>query len=88
MSPEQISRREDLRQLAEDGYEVRVQAGHVIVERVPYVTGERTVKYGRLVCPLSADGPPPAGANRAAAWYRQAKENEVRRDGRREVGVR
>ena len=59
MSREQISRREDLRQLAEDGYEVRVRAGHVIVERVPYVTGERTVKYGRLVCPLSVDGPPP-----------------------------
>ena len=59
MSPEQINPREDLRQLAEEGYEVRVQAGHVIVERVPYVTGERLVKYGRLVCPLSADGPPP-----------------------------
>ena len=59
MSLEQISRRQDLRQLAEDGYEVRVQTGHVVVERVPYVTGDRTVKYGRLVCPLSADGPPP-----------------------------
>lgn len=59
MSLEQISRRGDLRQLADEGYEVRVLAGHVIVERVPYVTAERTVKFGRLVCPLSADGPPP-----------------------------
>ena len=59
MSQEQISRRDDLRRLAEDGYEVEVRAGHVIVHRVPYVTSERTVKYGRLVCPLSADGPPP-----------------------------
>ena len=59
MSQEPINRREDLRRLADDGYEVEVRAGHVVVHRVPYVTGERTVKYGRLVCALSADGPPP-----------------------------
>ena len=59
MSQEQTSRREDLRRLAHDGYEVEVRAGHVVVNRVPYVTDQRTVQYGRLVCPLSATGPPP-----------------------------
>lgn len=59
MSPELISRREDLRRLVEDGYEVEGRAGHLILHRVPYVTAERTIKYGRLICPLSADGPPP-----------------------------
>ena len=59
MSLEPISRRKDLQRLADDGYEVEVSAGHLIVHRVPYVNGERAVKYGRLVCALSADGPPP-----------------------------
>ena len=59
MSQELISRRDDLRRLVDDGYEIQIRAGHVIVERVPYVTSQRAVNYGRLVCPLSVDGPPP-----------------------------
>ena len=58
MSQEQISRRDDLRRLVDDGYEVEIRAGHVIAARVPYVTSRCIVKYGRLMCPLSADGPP------------------------------
>ena len=59
MSQEQINRRDDLRRLVDDGYEVEIRAGHVIAARVPYVTSRCIVKYGRLVCPLSVDGPPP-----------------------------
>ena len=58
MSQEQISRREDLKRLVEDGYEIEVRSGHLVLHRVPYVTSERTVKYGQLVCPLTVDGPP------------------------------
>ena len=59
MSPEQISRREDLRRLVEEGYELEVRSGYLVLHRVPYVTSERTVKYGQLVCPLTETGPPP-----------------------------
>ena len=59
MSPELISRREDLKQLVEEGYELEVRSGHLVLHRVPYVTSERTVKYGQLVCPLTETGPPP-----------------------------
>ena len=63
MSRELISRRADLKRLVEEGYELEVRSGHLILHRVPYVTSERTVKYGQLVCPLGGDGaetgPPP-----------------------------
>ena len=60
MSQELISRREDLKRLVEDGYETEVRSGYVVLHRVPYVTSERTVKYGQLVCPFdgSDTGPP------------------------------
>ena len=56
MSQELISHRQDLKRLAEDGYEIEVRSGHLVLHRVPYVTSERTVKYGQLVCPLTVDG--------------------------------
>ena len=59
MSREQISRREDLQRLVEEGYELEVRSGYLVLHRVPYVTSGRTVKYGQLVCPLVEAGPPP-----------------------------
>ena len=56
MSQELISRREDLKRLVAEGYEIEVRSGHLVLHRVPYVTSERTVKYGQLVCPLTVDG--------------------------------
>ena len=59
MSLELISRREDLKRLVDEGYELEVRSGYLVLHRVPYVTSERTVKYGQLVCPLTETGPPP-----------------------------
>ena len=61
MSQELISRRDDLRRLVEEGYEIEVRSGHLVLHRVPYVTNERTVKYGQLLCPFDGPetGPPP-----------------------------
>lgn len=58
MSPEPISHREDLKRLVEDGYELEVRSGYLVLHRVLYVTSDRTVKYGQLVCPLTETGPP------------------------------
>ena len=59
MSPELISRRDDLQRLVAEGYKLEIRSGYLILHRVPYVTAERIVQYGQLVCPISEEGPPP-----------------------------
>ena len=59
MSPELISRREDLQRLVADGYKLEIRSGYLVLHRVPYVTAERVVQYGQLVCPIAEEGPPP-----------------------------
>ena len=56
MSQELISHSEDLKRLVDEGYEIEIRAGHLILHRVPYVTSERAVKYGQLVCTLAVNG--------------------------------
>ena len=56
MSQELISHSEDLTRLVDEGYEVEIRAGYLILHRVPYVTSERVVKYGQLVCSLNVNG--------------------------------
>jgi molybdopterin/thiamine biosynthesis adenylyltransferase len=56
MSGRLISRNEDLRRLAEEGYELEVRDGCLFVHHVPYVTSAAEVAYGALVCPLSLAG--------------------------------
>lgn len=56
MSHELINHSKDLQRLVEEGYEIEIRSGHLILHRVPYVTGERVVKYGQLVCPLTING--------------------------------
>jgi hypothetical protein len=52
MSPALISRNPDLQRLRDDGYNIAVQAAHVVMRDVPYVTPARVVKRGTLVSPL------------------------------------
>lgn len=56
MSPQLISRNVDLLRLQEDGYEVTVIAGHLVVRNVPYVTQKRVVARGVLVSTLTLLG--------------------------------
>ena len=56
MSQELISHSEDLTRLIDEGYEIEIRAGYLILHRVPYVTSERAVKYGQLVCSLAVNG--------------------------------
>lgn len=51
-----FARSPDLQRLLNEGYEVDVRAGHLVVDHVPYVTPEREVAYGTLVAPLTIDG--------------------------------
>ncbi|WP_445189097.1 ThiF family adenylyltransferase [Pseudonocardia sp. Cha107L01] len=55
MSRRPLSRSADLLRLREEGYDLDIQAGHLLV-RVPYATAERTVAYGTLVSSLALAG--------------------------------
>lgn len=53
MSRRLISRSPDLRQLREDGYDLEIRAGYLLVHHVPYVTASKEVAYGTLVSELN-----------------------------------
>lgn len=56
MSTAPLARSADLGRLLDDGYDVVVQQGHLIVRHIPYVTTERTIAYGFLTYPVTVSG--------------------------------
>ena len=56
MSHSLINRSADLKRLDDEGYEVEVRSGHLLLNHVPYVTEARAIKYGTLVSELSLAG--------------------------------
>ena len=57
MSPLPISRSRDLQRLVDEGYEIEVREGHLLLHEVPYLDGQGRVCRGTLISPLelSAD---------------------------------
>ena len=56
MLPSLIGHSPDLKRLVEDGYEMDVRSGHLLLHHVPYVSSDRKVKFGILVSELSLAG--------------------------------
>lgn len=56
MSLALVARSDDLRRLQDEGYEVNVEHGHLIVTHVPYLNAQREVRLGTLVSKLSLAG--------------------------------
>lgn len=56
MSSALISRSPDLSRLQNEGYEIAVVGAHLVVHHVPYVTSNRSVDFGALVCDLTLAG--------------------------------
>src|ERR1700722_2824632 len=52
MSQKLISLNPDLKKLRDEGYEIEIKKGHLLVHHVPYVTSGRAVAFGVLVTPL------------------------------------
>lgn len=52
MLPQLISHNDDLKRLFDDGYELSIVGGQLVVSNVPYVAADRTVKRGALVSEL------------------------------------
>ena len=56
MSHRLIDLNDDLRRLRDDGYNVDIDSGHLIVRDVPYVTSAREIRRGVLVTSLDLNG--------------------------------
>jgi hypothetical protein len=56
LSQKLIDRNDDLRRLRDEGYNVDVQSGYLVVRDVPYVGDGRTVKLGVLIFKLDLAG--------------------------------
>lgn len=53
MLQQQINRSPDLKRLRDEGFEIEVKGGQLIVHHIPYVNSSREVKFGKLISPLS-----------------------------------
>jgi hypothetical protein len=50
---QQINRSPDLKRLRDEGFEIEVKGGYLIVHHIPYVNSNREVKFGKLISTLS-----------------------------------
>lgn len=57
MQQQLISLNPDLFQLQEEGYDIEVKGGHLVVRQIPYVTPAKLLSYGTLVCVLNYGSP-------------------------------
>ncbi len=53
MSQRLISRSPDLKRLRDEGYDLEIRSGHLLVKEVPYVNSRREIKRGILVSTLT-----------------------------------
>ena len=56
MSHRLTSRSRDLTRLRDEGYDLRIVDGHLVVGHVPYLDREGRVQHGALVCALTLSG--------------------------------
>jgi len=56
MSQQLINHNPDLKKLRDEGLEVEVKGGYLIVSHVPYVNSQKQICYGRLVSSLTLSG--------------------------------
>ncbi len=56
MSRQQISRSPDLQRLRDEGFDLEVRTGHLLVKGVPYVNSAKEIRFGTLVSELKLAG--------------------------------
>lgn len=69
MSPRPSRRSADLERLRDEGYDVALVDGLLVVRRIPYVDASRTVKYGTLSTPLLMAGDVTVAPHRHDVWW-------------------
>lgn len=56
MLRELIVHNADLQKLQNEGYELEITAGYLVMHHVPYINADMTIKYGMLAAPLNLSG--------------------------------
>jgi len=51
-----INRSPDLNRLRDEGYDIEIRSGHLLVKNIPYVNAQKEIKFGTLVSELSLSG--------------------------------
>lgn len=62
MQQQLINLSPDIKRLLDDGYELEISGGHLLVHHIPYVNKNKDIDYGSLVCILNKVGPNRIGA--------------------------
>jgi uncharacterized protein DUF6791/ThiF family protein len=81
MSPQPINRSPDLKRLRDEGYDIEIRAGYLLVKDVPYVNASRQVRRGILVSELTLAGDVTTVPNTHVAMF--AGEYPCYKDGSR-----
>jgi len=79
MSTKLISRNPDLQRLRNEGYEVEVRNGYLIIHSVPYVTSQRLIAFGKIVTNLDLHGELTRRPDSHQVWF--AGEFPCKHDG-------
>ena len=79
MSQRLINRSKDLLRLRNEGYEIEIRSGYVLIHHVPYVDGRKEIKFGVLVCELTLAGDVTAPPGSHVAYF--MGEHPCNRDG-------
>lgn len=56
MSQLQINHNNDLKRLRDEGYQIEIYGGQILVHHIPYVTSQKQIKYGVLVSEFNSSG--------------------------------
>lgn len=67
--PRLVRNSADLSRLVNEGYAVRIQAGLLIIDDVPYATATGAVARGSLVCPLDLQGDATTKPSTHVMWF-------------------
>lgn len=57
MQQQLINLNPDINRLQEEGYDIEVNGGHLVVRQIPYVTPSKNVALGTLICILNYASP-------------------------------
>jgi hypothetical protein len=57
MHQQLINLNSDLNRLQEEGYDIEVKGGHLVVRQIPYATPTKNVAFGTLICVLNYASP-------------------------------
>ncbi|MDD4993812.1 MAG: ThiF family adenylyltransferase [Paludibacter sp.] len=85
MSQQLIVRSPDLKQLRDEGYEIEVKGGYLLIHHIPYVNSSIEVKFGTLVSTLTMSGSRVVSPDNHVIHF--IGEHPCEKDGKKMTGI-